>query len=350
MHARFRLALLALAGCVSGNVTAAEPKPIAAVVETTLATGGKNIPQFAFDADPNSYFASDKNPGKDDHFTLVFDAPVTVKSVAVITGKPDGADKLTAGKLAGSEDGKTYTLLAEFKDGTARGTPGRKLKTIRVTPGEMDHPLVVRDFAIESDPPVAKFKYPVEITVASEDPEMLEWITKAGRICERQYDMICEQLRSDGYKPRTTFPMTLKKDYRGVAATGRGQITGSVKFFHDHPDDFGAMVHETVHVVQSYRRGNTPGWLVEGIPDYIRFFIYEPGKIGRINPNTWSYDGKYRQSAHFLNYVTEKYDKDIVRKLNAALREGDYKEELWTLYTKKSLQELGAEWKATLKR
>jgi glycosidase len=63
--------------------------------------------------------------------------------------------------------------------------------------------------------------------------------------------------------------------------------------------------------------------LVEGIPDYLRYFIYEPGKIGRINPN-WKYTDPYRPAAHFLNYVTQKYDKDIVRKMNAALREGKY--------------------------
>ena len=40
------------------------------------------------------------------------------------------------------------------------------------------------------------------------------------------------------------------------------------------------MVHETTHVVQAYRRGARPGWLVEGISDYIRFFKFEPGKLG----------------------------------------------------------------------
>ena len=181
---------------------------------------------------------------------------------------------------------------------------------------------------------------------------MTPWVMKAARICERQYDMICEQLKSDGFKPRTEFTMDLTNNYRGVAATGGGQVTGSVKYFHDHPKDFGAMVHETVHVVQAYRRGanRNPGWLVEGIPDYIRFFIYEPGKIGPVNPNRWRYDGAYRQSAHFLNYVTQKYDKDIVRKLNTAMRHGEYKPELWQLWTKKKVEDLGAEWKATLKR
>jgi Peptidase of plants and bacteria/F5/8 type C domain len=353
MHTSSRLALVVLVVCGSLNVNAAEPKPVAAVVESTLATEGKNIRQFAFDGDPNTYFASDKNPGKDDTFTLIFDAPVTVKTVAVITGKPDGADKLTAGSLEGSEDGKKFTPLAKFGDGAAHGRSDSKLKAIRIRPGEATHPLIVREFTVESEPPVATFKYPVEIVVSSDDPEMLEWVTKAGRICEKQYDMICNELRSDGFKPRTMITMAMRSGpgVTPVAATGGGRITGNVAYFSRHKDDYGAMVHETVHVVQGYRRVDRQlGWLVEGIPDYIRFFIYEPGKIGRINPN-WNYErDKYRAAAHFINYIAQKYDKDIVRKINAALREGDYKEELWELYTKKKLKDLGEEWKATLKR
>jgi len=33
---------------------------------------------------------------------------------------------------------------------------------------------------------------------------------------------------------------------------------------------FGMVIHELRHVVQSYHRGNTPGWLTEGIADHIR--------------------------------------------------------------------------------
>jgi len=58
-----------------------------------------------------------------------------------------------------------------------------------------------------------------------------------------------------------------------VAATAGDRITGSVQFFKAHPDDLGAMIHETVHVVQHYqRRRNNPSWLVEGVADYVRFF------------------------------------------------------------------------------
>jgi hypothetical protein len=135
-----------------------------------------------------------------------------------------------------------------------------------------------------------------------------------------------------------------------VASTSGTKITGSVSYFRAHPDDIGAMVHETVHVVQNYRGRGNPGWLVEGIADYIRFFKYEPGKIGRIDPDRARYNGSYRQSAAFLAYLTDKYDKEIVRKINALLREGKYKEEVFKELTGKTVQVLGDEWKASLRQ
>src|SRR5205085_4085503 len=120
----------------------------------------------------------------------------------------------------------------------------------------LKHPLAIREFTITSDPPVATFKYPVEFVVNVDDaPEMREWAEKAARVCERQYGMICEELKSDSFKPLTVITMTLRNDYSGVAAAGGGRITGSVRYFKAHPDDVGAMVHETVHTVQRYRRG-----------------------------------------------------------------------------------------------
>ena len=176
---------------------------------------------------------------------------------------------------------------------------------------------------------------------------MKEWMEKSARICEREYTMLNEELKSDGFKPRTVISMTLKNNYNGVAATGGGRITGSVKYFKAQPDDFGAMVHETAHAVQSYRTGNNPGWLVEGIADYVRFFKYEPGKIGRIRGK---YDGAYRETAAFLNYVTRNATRNSSRNSTKSVREGEYKEEIWKTLTKKTVQELGEEWKATLKK
>lgn len=334
------------------SVPASAPAaPVAAVVETTLPTDADHIRQFAFDGDPQTYFASEKNANHDDPFTLVFDKPVAVKSLSVTTGRPDGRDKAGAARLEVSADGEKFERLADFTDGMARAkTDGKQLRAVRIRPSEdWDHPLVVREIVVDAEPAVTVFRYPVEFVVEVRDaPEMKEWADKAARVCERQYAMINEELKSDGFTPRRLVRMTLRKDYRGVAAAGGGRITGSVKWFKDRPGDIGAMVHETVHIVQDYRKRGNPGWLVEGIADYIRFFKYEPGKIGPINPERSHYDGSYRVTAAFLAYVSDKYDKALVRKLNAVMRKGEYKDEIFQTLTGKSLKELDTEWRATL--
>jgi len=111
-------------------------------------------------------------------------------------------------------------------------------------------------------------------------------------------------------------------------------------------------------------RGNT-GWLTEGIPDYIRWFLYEPQSQGagpayiqrRIDSDAKrgqvyepKYNDSYRISANFLNFVTAKYDRHIVTKLNDALRQGKYYDDIWVDNTGKTVQELNQEWAARVRR
>jgi basic secretory peptidase family protein/F5/8 type C domain-containing protein len=339
----------------AASKSTAESRGVAVTVESTLKTSGDHIRQFVFDGDPDTFFASDDNATAKDSFTMTFDKPVTIQSISVATGRPNGEDKLESGELEISHDGGKFESVAEFSDGAAKYvTKGRQAVAIRIKPkDDLKHPLVIREIKIDSGPQLATFKYPVEFVLDYSDaPEMKEWMEQCAKICERQYTMINEQLPSEGFKPAHLVKMSLKTSYRGVAATGGTNINGSVKYFKDHPKDFGAMVHETVHVVQAYRRRNgnpNPGWLVEGIADYIRFFIYEPGKAGRMNPDRVHYNQPYRPAATFLNFVTEKYDKDLVKKLNAAMRQGKYKDDLFKDYTGKTVEELDKEWIASLK-
>ncbi len=256
------------------------PEPVAATVESSLGTSSKQIRQLAFDGDAATYFASATNPAASDQFTLTLDRPVALKSIKVTTGRPDGSDKLEDGSLEVSADGKDFEAVAKFDDGVATFDPkDRSIRAIRIKPAaDLSHPLVVREVAIDSAEPVATFRYPIEFTVDVTDaPEMKEWADKVAHLCERWYPRLNDELKSDGYRPATQITMTLKSDYNGVAEAGGNRIKGSVKFFKDHPDDLGAMIHETCHVIQRYRSRNNPGWLVEGVADYVRFFVYEPG-------------------------------------------------------------------------
>ncbi len=326
---------------------------VIASVESSLTTSGANIRQLAMDGNEKTYFLSVKKPTADDRFTLVLNQAVAVKSVNVQTGTPAGENRLTAGKLQWSADGKTFEDAATFADGHCTATlDGKSIRALRIQPtGDATGPLAIAEITMDSSPRVAAFVDPIEFTVdVSDAPEMKDWADKTARTCEQQYPMINQQLKSAGYHPPRQVTMTISKTYVGVAATSGSKIVGAVKWFKAHPDDVGAMVHETVHVVQHYRGRGNPGWLVEGVADYVRFFHYEPGHLGPIDAQRSHYNGSYRVTAAFLNYCLQKYDKDLVLKLNEALRNGQYDEALWEKMTGKTLPVLDEEWRATLKK
>lgn len=325
---------------------------VSAMIESSLKSGAGQIRQFAFDGQPDTFFVSEKNAGTEDHFTLNFDKPVSVKSISVATGRVDGKDQFNDGVLEVSPNGKNFEALASFKEGVAGGDlAGKSIRAIRLKPTkDLEIPLVIREISISSDVPIARFKYPVEITIdVSDAPEMQEWTAKVARICERAYPMINEELKSDGFVPARTISLKMKKDYDGVAYASGNAITGSVKFFKDHPDDVGAMVHETAHVVQSYRSRNNPGWLVEGVADYVRYFKFEPEKTRRLDPQRARYNGSYHTSASFLAYLCNKYDKQAVLKINQQMRDGKYTDAIFEQLTGKTLKELDEEWRSSLK-
>jgi len=329
-------------------------QPVHATIETSLRTAPGEIRQFAFDGDPDSFFGSAHNATRTDHFTVLFDQPVSVKSVTVTTGRPlSGSDRLDAGVLEGSTDGNSFTKLAQFEGGVGRvEAAGLRLMAIRLRPTlDLQHPLTVREFAIESDPPVAAFKYPVEVVVdVTEAPEMKPWAESAARVCELAYPMINDELRSDGFKPPRLITVRLKNDYLGVAETpGGGQITASADYFKTHPDDVGALVYLTVHAVQGYPSYRNPRWLADGIADYVRFFKFEPGKLRPRNPDLERFDSSSRATAAFLAYLAMEYDRGIVRKINHIMRQGVYSEEIFQALTGKTVRQLDDEWRDWLR-
>jgi hypothetical protein len=347
----FVVPCLVAANVMAQSATTPPAPPVAANIETSLKTEFPHIRQFAFDGDSTTVFASAQNPGRSDHFTLVFEQPVAIESIVVNTGRSDGGDRLKSVTIETSIDGTAFDPPRPLADGEKLSDPiGPKLKAVRLRPGgDLSHPLVLREVMIVSVPVVAVFQYPVEFVIDVVDaPEMQAWAEKTARICEGAYAMINRELKSEGFRPASSIKMSLRKSYRGVAATGGSNITGSVSYFKDHKKDAGAMVHETVHVVQHYRGRGNPGWLVEGVADYVRFFKFEPGNLGPINAEKARYNQSYRVSAAFLAYLVEKYDPQLVLKLNRSMREGTYKAELFRELTGKTIDDLGKEWRAKL--
>lgn len=199
-------------------------------------------------------------------------------------------------------------------------------------------------------------KYEITIDTTGTDETTAKWAeAKLRPVCEEWYPKIVEMLPSDGYEAPKRFGITFRDDMKGTPAMAGGtRVMCNRQWFEKNLDGeaAGAVVHEMVHVVQQYKFGrkNVPNWLQEGIPDYIRWFLYEPQKRGAEirNAEKASYDASYRVSANFLNWATAAHDKDLVKKLNAALRAGKYTDEIWKGLTGKDLPELNADWKAAL--
>jgi hypothetical protein len=191
---------------------------------------------------------------------------------------------------------------------------------------------------------------PVRVTVdTSEVPDLAPWGDKAKTLVEKWHPKIAELLKSEGFTPPSRVKLVFKKNMEGVAGTSGDTITIAADWVKQHPDDYGMVIHELTHVVQSYP-GNDAGWLVEGIADYVRFFHFEPKtRLGRLDAKA-SYRDGYRTAARFLAWVERTQDKEAVRKLNAALRTGRYDQRLFKEYTGKDLDRLWTDFVASSKK
>jgi hypothetical protein len=202
-----------------------------------------------------------------------------------------------------------------------------------------------KDAAARRAPPAVK------VTVdTSEVPELADWGARAKALVVTWHPTIARLLHSDGFTPPAEVALVFKKDKKGVAGTAGTTIFIAADWVKRHPEDYGMVIHELTHVIQAYPRFDCP-WLVEGIADYIRYYHYEPKtKLPSIDPAKASYRDGYKTTAQFLAWVEGKYDKNLVRELNVALRHGRYQPDVFKDRTGRSLDQLWAEFIASVKR
>jgi hypothetical protein len=192
----------------------------------------------------------------------------------------------------------------------------------------------------------------IEITLdTSNAPEMTEYAEKAKKTCEESFPMIVKLLDEKDFNPPEKTTIVFKK-MKGVAYSAGNTITCSAAWFTEHPDDVGAVVHELAHVVQGYHKRQPPGWVTEGIADYVRWFNFEPEnrhpRVGNLRKA--KYTDSYQTTAAFFNWIVKNKDPQFVTKLNAEARQGKYKPELFQKFTEKSVDELWGEFVQSQKR
>jgi hypothetical protein len=297
------------------------------------------------------------------HFAEVFDngAGNRLENIAI-----NGQWVLTNFDIFADAGGMNKALVKEFPDVvpddqgniairivTAPDSPDHnaKINGIEILrPGDAAREDVSNSFTVKTVDGKADFT--IDTTAA---PELRDWAqNQLAPVLAENYPKIVALLPSKGYTAPTHFTITLKP-IDGVAYTAGTDVTANSVWLKSEigREAIGSLVHECVHVVQQYGDGsNGPGWLVEGMADYFRWFKYEPQSHGadivwmrHLRHFKPEYDASYRVSANFLNWVSEKYDPDLVTKLSAAMRDGNYSDDIWKQITGKSMQDLGAEWK-----
>ena len=180
-------------------------------------------------------------------------------------------------------------------------------------------------------------------------PELAAW-TKQNivHVVREWYPKLVEMFTSEGWKAsrKVKFRFTNEADYPAYASANC--VTLGRPWFKKNPEDIGCIIHELFHVIQGGYR-NSPEWLTEGIPDYVRFYLFEPESHGCdmvLRSAEARYDGKYRVSANFLDFV-ERRHPGVVKELNALCRQGKYDEgTYWKKRTGKTVKELETEWKS----
>lgn len=180
------------------------------------------------------------------------------------------------------------------------------------------------------------------LTFISQDKSLDPALKK--RMIETFYNVYPKLVKEFNKKALKEVVFLVDTSYQGVAATSDGKVTFSSRWLKLHPEDIDVVTHEVMHIVQDYGNTNGPGWLTEGIADYVRY------KFGVDNEGAnWSlpdykegqsYKNSYRITAKFLDWLEAGDHKGMVKNMDKHLRDHTYSDELWRQYTGRTLDEL----------
>lgn len=121
--------------------------------------------------------------------------------------------------------------------------------------------------------------------------------------------------------------------YTGVAAASNGIIRINPDWLKKNPEDIDVITHEAMHLVQSYPHRSGPGWITEGIADYVRhqLGVNNNASNWKLTPFKYEhhYTNAYRITARFFLWIEQRYKKGFVQQLDAAMRNNTYTTDFW---------------------
>ena len=177
----------------------------------------------------------------------------------------------------------------------------------------------------------AKVVVHLDVNDVNDSPKLVEWGKTAKTLIEEWHQRTANLIPTKGFNPPTEVWLKIRKSNRGVAGTSGGHITVSSGWIEKHPEDLGCVHHELVHVIQDYKERRVPGWVTEGIADYLRWGIYDGKPLDwfPFSDKPQGYKDSYRVTGGFFLWLESDVCPGIVNKLNTAIRKRSYADETW---------------------
>ena len=164
-----------------------------------------------------------------------------------------------------------------------------------------------------------------EISIdASNAPQLAAWVAALKPMMQRWWPVITAALASPGYEAPGRINVLFRDFHQSNvgSATEGDTIYVNLPDIQAHPDDFGRVAHEMVHIAQAYPEPNIE-WLTEGIADYLRYYVLLPDDPRRaFDPHRSTYQRGYQPAAALLDWVERTHGAGSVRRINAAMRGG----------------------------
>lgn len=189
--------------------------------------------------------------------------------------------------------------------------------------------------------PTASQSAPTVIKDTSAAPDLANWLnSEVIPEVVVWYPKLAHKLSYPNYQAPQQITFNFSTDANTVAYAADDVITLGAAWFRAHPDDAGAAIHEAVHVLQGYTQNPPPGWVVEGIADWARYYLYQDQIVSPPGAGANYTDG-YRTSAYFLQWIQTRYGKpDFVRMVNIAAHNGTYSDAIFIQQTGKTIDQL----------
>jgi hypothetical protein len=328
-------------------------------IESTIAGLKAHDLDAVADGNPDTWFQGYRPPVQNDFVSVTLGKPQALTSARGVTGLADGRYRLDSGVLELSKDGKDFTVSVPLVNGEAKWT-GKigPVKSVRVrATADGTNAMAVREIELIDD-------VLTKVTVAIPGQSSLGALKarcdfsqvppdRAVRLRDELDDvagwffayypkivgMIDAPTNGLARELNVRFRNDLKPGVPGYAS-GSTMTLSIAHIFRDPADVRGMFIHELTHVAQSYNGGNNPGWLVEGIPEAVRYSLSDPDDpwrraVDAIDPARLDYHNAYRDTARFLLWIQTQNNPGLLAKLNRAMKSKTYEDKVWTALTGK---------------